>query len=173
MQSGERHMNFIAISGLSISNVCFCYMLWSCVESAKAMPRKKFLAVAGPEMQSCVGLKCWLGRSVLQEKKNQGKLLHYFPSTTSVLLEENILLYPNCEQTSKLLIHWKKNIEFQVIYWEIITVEVTGPVIPPPAKWRLGTGIIVQSGFFFFVEKFGTKFIVIQDKLCISRCIYL
>ena len=106
--------------------------------------------------------------------KNQGKLPRYFPSRTSVLLEKNIPLYPNCEQTLKLLVLWKKSIEFQIIYWEIITFEVMdGPVIFIFFKWRLGTGIIVYSVAFIFVEKFGTKFIAVQDTLCISRCIYL
>jgi len=40
-------------------------------------------------------------------------------------------------------------------------------------KWRLGTGTIVQSAAFIFVEKFGRKFIVVQDTPWISRCLYL
>lgn len=138
MQRGECHMNFIVISELSISNVCLCYILWSWVESAKAMPRKRFLAIARAEMKSSMGLKCWLRRAVLQEN-TQGKLLCYFPSRTSVLLEKNILMYLNCEQTSKLRVHGKKSIEFEIIYWEIITFEVTG-------------GSVIFIFFFFQME---------------------
>lgn len=97
------------------------------MKSAKVMPQR-FPAFARPELQSSVELKCRLDRPVQQGKKNhkQEKLQHYFPLRIFVLLEEGILLYPNCEHTSRLLAYWKLSIEFQIIQWEIISFEVTG-----------------------------------------------
>lgn len=108
------------------------------------------------------------------QEKIQGKLLRYFPPRMSALLEKNILQYPNCEQTSKLLVCWKESIEIQIVCWEIITCEVTdGSVIFIFFKWRLGTGIIARSVAFIFVEKFGTEFIVVQDTLCFQMHLFI
>lgn len=93
-----------------------------------------------------------------------------------MLLEKNILMYLNCEQTLKLRVHGKKSIEFEIIYWEIITFEVTGGSVIFIFfffKWRVGTGIIVRSVAFIFVEKFGTKFIVVQDTLCFQMHLFI
>lgn len=107
-------------------------------------------------------------------RENSGKTPALFPNKDFCAARKNILLYPNCEQTSKLLVRWKKSIEFQIIYWEIITSEVTdGSVIFIFFKWRLGAGIIVRSVAFIFVEKFGTKFIVVQDTLCFQMHLFI
>lgn len=96
---------FTAISKLGVSPL----QLWSRVESAKVTSGKQIsshcktwdVKPRGPEMLS---------------EKNQGKM-HYFPSSTSVVLEKTIFYHIR-------IVHWKTGIEFQIIYWEIMTFEV-------------------------------------------------